>query len=192
MRARALFLWMCCAGLMLVLHPGPLHAQDGECLWPGPPQFLMERASPPDSVMMTMGSGTVKVCYSRPSARGRTVFGELVPWGRVWRTGANEPTILHLPAAAEVAGVDLEGGSYLILTIPDEEEWTVLFNTADGGTPMEMFERMTEVARGRAPAERLEAHVETFTMIGTGNGTTAEILLEWEHLRVRIPIGTIP
>ena len=73
---------------------------------------LADRTSPYDSVAVPLGDARGVVCYGRPSARGRTIFGELIPFGQIWRTGANEPTTLHLPVAASVAGIALEPGSY--------------------------------------------------------------------------------
>jgi hypothetical protein len=166
--------------------------QEPVCLWPGPPQFMADRPSPPDSVRIVTAAGEVKVCYSRPSARGRTVFGELVRWGRPWRTGANEPTLLHLPAAMEVAGVRLDAGRYVLLTIPERDAWLVLFHTSQATSPVAMFEDMVEVARGQATVEALDRRVETFTMRGVADGDAYALLLEWEHTRVRVPVRPIP
>jgi hypothetical protein len=141
-------------------------------------------------MLLTMGETRVKVCYSRPSARDRTIFGELVPYGRVWRTGANEPTMLHLSGSAEVAGVELEAGSYLLFTIPGQEEWAVVFNTSEATTPEGMFRDMAEVGRGTVPVEQAEDHVEEFTITGAGTAKDAEIVLEWERVRVRVPVRT--
>lgn len=159
-----------------------------ECMWPGPPQFLTDRPSLPDSTMIRIGDTTVKVCYSRPSARGRVIFGELVPFERPWRTGANEPTLLHLPFPAEVAGAHVEPGRYLLLTVPGPAEWAVLLNTSESTTTQDMFADMVEVARGTAVVESLDAPVEVFTIRATGGDREGELILEWERTRVRIPI----
>lgn len=171
------------------LFPARLRGQEvlPPCPWPGPVQYLMDRPSPPDSVMIDIAGGSLKVCYSRPSARSRTVFGELVPFGRLWRTGANEPTLMHLNVAAEIAGVRVQPGTYLLLTVPGRDVWTVVLGTSDAPTPAQMFGDMVEVGRGQVPVERLGGHVETFTMRGGGNGA-AELVLEWEAMQVRIPI----
>ncbi|MGH7477519.1 MAG: DUF2911 domain-containing protein [Longimicrobiales bacterium] len=149
---------------------------------------MSDRASPPDSAILVLGDHPLKICYSRPSARGRTVFGGLVPYGRTWRTGANEPTLLHLPVAAEVAGVRLERGTYLLFTIPQQDAWTVLFNTSEAATPLEMFSDMTEVGRGVATVERLDHHVETFTIRGGDGVGESDFIIEWERLRARIRV----
>jgi hypothetical protein len=82
---------------------GPLPA----CEWQGSHQWLSTRASPLDSVILVMPTLTATICYSRPSARGRSVFDSLAPFGKVWRTGANEPTTLRLSRKATVGGVSL-------------------------------------------------------------------------------------
>lgn len=184
-----MILRMVCRSLLLataVALPAQVNAQG--CLWPGPPATLSDRASPPDSAMLTIGGMGVKVCYSRPSVRGRVVFGELVPFDEVWRTGANEPTLLHLPFAARVAGMEVPAGEYLVFTVPGPDEWTVQLHTSDAEVPNEMFGDNVEVGRGTVRAEPLDEHVETFTIRGVSGETEGAFVLEWERTRVRIPV----
>lgn len=152
------------------------------------------RASPYDSVKFTVAGQTAQICYNRPFTKGRQVFGGLVPLGQLWRTGANEPTILHLPVAATIAGVALEPGSYAIYTIPNEAEWTVILNRSidqwghESSYTAEI--EAQEVGRGSAPAVALEEPVEQFTIrTEPADGDAAHILLEWERTQVRIPIA---
>ena len=87
---------------------------------PSPEMPLQGRASPYDSATVAVAGTALKVCYGRPSSRGRTMIGgEHVPYGELWRTGANEPTTIHTPIPVSIAGVDLEPGSYSLYTIPD-------------------------------------------------------------------------
>lgn len=158
------------------------------CPWPGPPELLTDRPSLPDSTLVTVGSSTIKVCYSRPQARGRTIFGELVPFGRPWRTGANEPTMLHLPEAVRVAGTDLEPGTYIVMTIPTAESWTIVFNTTSVSEPMEMFNALSEVARAEVPVEATPAFVETFTVRVDEDAEIPSLVMAWENTRVRVPV----
>jgi len=162
------------------------------------PQNQVEgRASPYDSVAIAQAGIEAKVCYGRPSMRGRTIFGAegqaLVPYGKLWRTGANEPTIIHLASAAEIAGIAVDAGSYSIYTIPGAAEWTVIVNRSISQWGHES--RYTaevqaqEVGRATVKAERLDDPVEQFTIrsIPGGQGG-AELVLEWERTRVRIPV----
>lgn len=180
------------AAVLMLLWTVPLAAQTAaapdDCPWPGPPQFLDDRPSLPDSTMVRVGNATIKLCYSRPVARGRVIFGELVPFDRLWRTGANEPTMLHLPVAARVAGVALERGAYLLFTVPGKDSWSVVLSTSDAATPMDMLNDNTEVGRGTVPAEPLDEYVEVLTISGADHEGGAVLILDWERTRIRIPI----
>lgn len=145
---------------------------------------LATRSSPLDSVTFAAGGRTAKICYSRPSARGRMVMDSLVPYGRSWRTGANEPTTLYLPAAAEIGGATLDAGRYYITSIPTAGDWTIVFNTTNVTDPAQILQSLVEVARGSGRSERVAAPIEKFTIRPEGR----ELLLEWERTRVRIPI----
>lgn len=178
------------AGLALAAVSAATLSAQAPCPWPGPPQFLTDRPSLPDSTMLQVGGETLKICYSRPSARGRPIFGDLVPFGRPWRTGANEPTMLHLPARAKVAGIDLEPGTYVLMTIPSEESWTLLLSTSTASEPMEMFNALTEIGRAELPVQKLADHVETLTVRGDLSSMPS-LVIEWENTRVRVPIQLI-
>ncbi len=95
----------------------------GPCLRDFTSPFWEERASPLSSTTFDVGDGAVRVCYGRPSARERVVFGELVRYRQLWRTGANEPTRIYTNRTIDVAGVRLVPGRYSLYTIPDTNEW---------------------------------------------------------------------
>lgn len=160
---------------------------------------LATRASPYDSVTVEVGGRQAKICYSRPSMRGRVILGELVPYDTLWRTGANDPTILHLPFPANLAGVALQPGKYSIYTIPGRERWTIVINasTTQGGLTRDEGQfrndyteavRAQEVARPTVNAETLEQPVEKFTIRSELRGEEADLVLEWERTRVRVPL----
>jgi hypothetical protein len=159
-----------------------------------PQRPVANRPSPYDSTWIEVGARRALLCYSRPSARGRTMIGgERVPYGKLWRTGANEPTTLHLPFAANIAGIAVPAGSYSIYTVPDLDSWEIIVNrsTAQWGTEGEYTRdiQAQEVGRARVKPERLGEHVETFTITSRQSGTNgAEVVLDWEHTRVRIPL----
>jgi len=176
---------------------------DTVCLWgqntmPGqgvvdPPASVRAR-SPQDSVSFAAGGAMVKVCYSRPSARGRTMIGgEAVPYGRVWRTGANEPTMIHTTGHLVIAGIHVDAGTYALYTVPGEREWEVIVNRSHAQWGHESTYtdsvRAQEVGRGRVPAQRVDQVIEQFTIHAEpdrdGNAT---LMLEWEHTRVAIPV----
>jgi hypothetical protein len=152
-----------------------------------------ERPSPLDSVSFSIGGGTVKVCYGRPSARGRTMIGgEAVPYGRIWRTGANEPTMIHTTVTLDIAGIRVGPGTYSLYTVPGEPEWEVIVNRsitqwgAESGYTEDV--RAQEVGRGKVASERTDQHVEQFTIRADAQGPSGTLVLEWERTRVRIPV----
>lgn len=153
---------------------------------------LADRTSPYDSATIRVGGGTAKVCYSRPSLRGRTMIGgEAVPYDTLWRTGANEPTIIHLDTAAEIAGVAVEPGQYSLYTVPRESgPWTLIVNRATSQWGHESRYtpevRAQEVARTDVDAEILESPVEQLA-IRPMDGD-AGFFLEWQNTRVTIPV----
>ena len=153
---------------------------------------LADRTSPYDSVAVPLGEARGVVCYGRPSARGRTIFGDLIPFGQLWRTGANEPTTIHLPVAATIAGIAVQPGSYSLYTVPGETEWTVVVNRSTSQWGIEgqyAGVEAQEIGRATVPAERVESPVETFTIGAVPAGANgAELILEWENTRVRVPV----
>ena len=156
---------------------------------------LATRQSPLDSLSFKVGSVSVKLCYGRPSARGRTMIGgAAVPFGKLWRTGANEPTMIHTTGALPIAGLAVPAGSYSIYTIPGDKEWHVIVNRSitqwgeeHGYTDAV---KAQEVGHGMVQSSALAAPVETLvfrTEAGAGGGVN--LLLEWEKTRVTIPIA---
>lgn len=153
------------------------------------------RQSPKDSATARVGDTVLKVCYSRPSARGRTMIGgEAVPFGRVWRTGANEATMIHTTGHLVIAGIHVDAGTYALYTVPGEREWEVIVNRSwrQWGHESTYSDsvRAQEVGRGRVPAAQADAPVETFTIRAEpAAGGDAALVLEWERTRVVIPVA---
>ena len=171
--------------------PGSGQAAPFTCWIRGPADKLAERPSSLDSISVQIGGGTIKLCYSRPSARGRKVMGELVPFDQPWRLGANEATTIHVPSAAEIAGVRVEPGTYTLYVIPGASKWQVVVNRGvqRWGVPIDKDVRAKDVGSGTVTAESLSSPVETLTLtFEPAAGNTTELVVEWEKTRVRIPI----
>jgi hypothetical protein len=153
------------------------------------------RKSPLDSLTFTVAKQPVKLCYGRPSSRGRVMLGgEAVPYGKLWRTGANEPTIFFTPVALTVAGIRVPPGKYSLYSVPGEKEWEVIVNrsTSQWGEESNYTDKVKsqEVGRGKASVELIAAPVETFTIkADPTKGDVKALVLEWEKTRVRIPVG---
>ena len=152
------------------------------------------RQSPLDSLTFTAGGKTVKLCYGRPSARGRKMIGaENVPYGKLWRTGANEPTVIFTPVALDIAGVKVEPGKYSIYSVPGEKEWEIIVNRSTGQWGHESTYtkevQAQEVGRGKAPVQKVSKPVETFTIVPhPAPGEVQHLYLDWETTRVVVPV----
>jgi hypothetical protein len=148
-----------------------------------------DRPSPPAEANGTIGDLNVQIKYSQPGVKGRNVWGELVPYGKVWRTGANEATTIELSRDCKVAGKMLRAGKYSLFTIPGEQNWTIIFNTvADQWGAYKYDEskdalRITDVKPGKSSEfnERLKFDVKASRDEG-------EITLSWDNLKVSFPI----
>jgi hypothetical protein len=148
--------------------------------------------SPSQTIKQSFGLGDISVDYSRPAVKGRVVFGDLVPYGKVWRTGANAATKLTFSDDISFGDVPVKAGTYALYTIPGKSTWTVMLysdltlggNTAD-------YKQEKEVARISVPAKYTEAKTESFTInIAKVKPTTATLELLWENTRVPIKIAT--
>jgi hypothetical protein len=161
----------------------------GACTHRGTGADLAKRASPLDSVTATVDGATLKVCYGRPSARGRVMLGGQNPFGQPWRLGANEPTRLTLPFAADVAGVRVEPGTYSLYVVPQATSWEVHVNkiVERWGIPINEQVQAQDVGKGTVPVETLAQPVEQLTLSLVA-GSPTELVVEWEKTRVRIPI----
>ena len=153
----------------------------------GSRQWLATRPSPLDSVVVTVPGATAKICYSRPSARGRSV-DSLVPPGPAWRMGANEPTTITVANRLNVGGAFLGTGRYVILAVPGLDRWTLAFYTTPDTEPAKMFQNLKQVATGTGEVVRVVAPVEQFTIRSESDSTTLSLLLEWGTWRVRVPV----
>jgi len=146
------------------------------------------RPSPLRQVRFEYGDGGEGLlCHGAPSARGRDIMGGLVPYGELWRAGANESTALHLSAPASIGGVAVEAGSYSIYTIPGESSWQVFVNSnfQRWGIPISDAVRATEIGSFTVTPETTATPVETLTYRFEGGA----VVMEWANTRLRIPIG---
>ena len=188
----SLALWIAASAGTLTTAPShPLPA----CTIKYPDQLPAQgRKSPLDSLTFAIGKDTVKICYGRPSARGRTMIGgEAVPYDTLWRTGANEPTTVFSDEALDVAGVRAPAGSWTLYTVPGKTQWQIIVNASTTQWGIEKdydaVVRKQEVGRGRVPSEAMTDFMETFTIHAEPAGANeVTLVLEWEKTRVRVPI----
>jgi hypothetical protein len=146
--------------------------------------------SPRDTLDDDVGTSSIFVMYGRPSKRGRIVFGGLVPWGEVWRTGANEATQIEFGLPVHVAGVAVPAGKYTLWSIPDPKQWTIILNKQTGQWGTE-YDPKRDLVRIPVKCQTLSQPVETFTMaINRLNKTQGTMTMAWDRTRVVIPISS--
>ena len=149
--------------------------------------------SPRDTVYFDAGSGRrVYVDYGRPSMRGRKIMGELVPFGRVWRTGANAATTLVTDVDLQIGGAAVPRGTYTLYTIPSPGGWTLIVNKQTGqwGT---QYEQARDLVRIPMQVSTLREPVEQFTvLLEPGRGGTHTLALQWERTRAHVPFRVAP
>lgn len=151
-------------------------------------QIKIPQASPKGYIKQTVGLTDVEVTYSRPSARGRAVFGNLVPFGKIWRTGANENTIINFSDDVIIDGKTLKKGKYSIYTIPKIESWEVIFylSTDNWGLP-ENWNEAYVVLRTTVKEDALPTPVESFTIGINGlDQNFAYLEMAWENSHVAL------
>ena len=137
--------------------------------------------SPRDSVFLSLDTNVISVNYSRPSMRGRKIMGELVPWNKVWRTGANLATHLHTSFDMVLGGVPVPRGTYTLWTLPAPAGWKIILNKQTGqwGTN---YDARQDLARFDARVETVAAPVDTFIIALQATGKTSGIMkLMWEN-----------
>jgi hypothetical protein len=147
------------------------------------------RPSPLAVINMRYKDAYVKITYGQPHKQGREIFGKLVPYGKVWRTGANEATEITVTKNVEIAGHQLKAGTYSIFTIPEKEKWTIIINADVGLWGAYNYNSQQDVFRFDIPVNTLSGVVyEPFTMQFDQKNEVANLLMMWDRTQVSIPI----
>ncbi len=182
------------AALFVAPRAAPAEVADTACQVLEPRNVPVQgRRSPLDSLTFSVAGRPVKLCYGRPSSRGRVMLGgKDVPYGKLWRTGANEPTVFFTPVALTVAGIEVPPGAYSLYTVPTAGDWEIIVNRSikqwgeeSNYTPQV---KAQEVGRAKVKSERVEQPIETFTIRSESADSGATLVLEWEKTRVKIPV----
>lgn len=135
----------------------------------------------------------IKIVYGQPYKRGRQIFGDLVPYGEVWRTGANEATEMTTTGDIIFGDQKLEAGTYALFSIPREEEpWTIILNEELGQWGAFDYNKSYDVMRVKASSEKKENVTEAFTIeFAEVTGDSTAIVMKWDQTRVKIPVRFI-
>lgn len=155
-----------------------------------PPAVSFPAPSPACTVKQHVGLTDITVEYSRPGIKNREIFGSLVPYGQVWRTGANAATKLTFSTAVKLNGTDIPAGTYALFTIPGQNEWTIIINKGAAQWGAFQYDEKNDVARFAATPVDLAEKVESFTIEFTDiRDESANLDLIWDHTVVPIHIG---
>ncbi len=154
-------------------------------------QVRMPQPSPTQMIRQDFGMGNIELTYSRPAAKGRKIFGDLVPFDKIWRTGANGATLIKFNQPVQIMNKAVDTGSYALYTIPGAENWTIILNKGVKNWGTAGYSESDDVIKISIPRSRLKNYVENFTM-GFANlkPESCELQMMWEKTAVSIPITT--
>lgn len=161
------------------------------CLFMAEAQLKTPAPSPTQSIKQDFGLGNIELSYSRPSMKGRKVFGDLVPFGNVWRTGANSATLITFSDEVTVGDKKIAPGKYGLLSIPNQKSWTLIITKQTDVTSPAAYKQENDVARVEVNVMKTEEKTETFTMqFANVKPTSCELHIMWENTEVSLPIST--
>ncbi|MFN2437931.1 MAG: DUF2911 domain-containing protein [Chitinophagaceae bacterium] len=143
------------------------------------------------TIKQDFGLGTIELSYSRPNMRGRKIYGDLVPFGNVWRTGANNATTIAFTDEVMIGGKKIPAGKYGLLTIPGKDNWTVIVTKQTDVTSPVDYKQESDVVRVNIKPTSLPNSFETFSMqFHNVKPTSTELTIVWDNTLVTVPITT--
>ncbi len=153
-------------------------------------QIKMPAPSSAQTISQDFGLGTVELTYSRPNMKGRKIYGDLVPFGKLWRTGANSATKIKFSEPVEIGGKKIDSGSYVLYTIPNMESWEIIINKGLTNWGIDGYKESEDVCRFRVEPVKMKNKTETFTMqFADIKPESCELHILWEKTAVAIPIN---
>lgn len=154
-------------------------------------QVKMPPPSPTQTLKQEFGIGSIELTYSRPAAKGRKVFGDLVPYDKLWRTGANAATKLVFTEPVEIGGKKLDTGAYVIYSVPGVENWEIIINKGLKNWGIDGYKENEDVVRFKIAPVKQKTNTETFTMQFINvTSESCTLQISWEKTIVNIPITT--
>jgi hypothetical protein len=153
-------------------------------------QLKTPAPSPTQMIRQDFGITSIELSYSRPGIKGRKIFGDLVPFGKVWRTGANSATTLSFADDVMIGGKKVPAGKYGLLTIPDKKNWTVIITRQLDVTSPAAYKQDQDLVRIDVKPMEMEESLETFTMqFANVKPSTCDLQIMWDRTAVAIPIS---
>jgi hypothetical protein len=145
--------------------------------------------SPTQTLKQDFALSSIEINYSRPAAKGRKVFGDLVPFGKIWRTGANGATKITFGEDVKVGGIPVKSGSYAIYSVPNANEWEIIINKGANNSGLTGYKTEDDVARFKVKPMQLSMNIESFTiMLGNLTASSASVQILWENTAVEFPV----
>jgi hypothetical protein len=154
-------------------------------------QLRTPAPSSTQTIKQEFGVGSIELSYSRPGIKGRKVFGDLVPFGKVWRTGANGATTLTFSDEVTIGGTKIPAGKYGLLSIPDKDKWTLIITKQTDVTSPAAYKQESDVVRIDVKPMPMSASMESFTMqFANVKPTSIDLMMYWDKTLVNLPIKT--
>lgn len=153
-------------------------------------QSVLPAASPRQKVEQQFSVSKISVDYGRPAVKGRTIFGELVPYGKVWRAGANSSTKITFGQAVEFGGKTVAAGTYGLFILPTEKEWKIILNKDSQQWGAYNYDEKLDVAFVTVPVEKLQQKQEFFEIsLEPVSETAVNVIFKWDNVKASTPIN---
>jgi len=155
-------------------------------------QLKMPAPSPTQTIKQDFALGSIELTYSRPSIKGRKIFGDLVPYNAVWRTGANAATIIKFNDPVEIGGKKIDTGSYALYSIPNDGSWEIILNKGITNWGSDGYKQTDDVVRFKVNTMKMKDAAESFTMqFANIKPESCELHIMWDKTAVAIPITAL-
>lgn len=163
-------------------------------LWIGSAQaqtIPFPQPSPTTSISQNFATSKIEISYSRPGVKGRKVFGDVVPFDKFWRTGANSATTINFGEDVKINGNDIKAGKYGLISFPGAAEWILVLTKDLNVTDVDAYKKENDIARFIVKPEKLNDFVETFTIeLNNMRNNSCDLILKWENTAVRLNISS--
>lgn len=154
----------------------------------GTAQVKMPAPSPVQTINQEFGVGSIELKYSRPAMKGRKIYGDLVPFNKIWRTGANAATQIRFTEPVEIKGIKVDTGNYAIYSIPGQDSWEIILNKGTSNWGAAGYKESDDVARFKVPTMKMKTKLESFTMqFANVLPESCELHIMWEKTAIAIP-----
>ncbi len=154
-------------------------------------QLKTPAPSPTQTIKQDFGLSSIELAYSRPGVKGRKIFGDIVPFGNIWRTGANNATLITFGDEVTIGGTKVAAGKYGLLTIPEKNSWTIIISKQTDVTSPSAYKQDMDVVRVSADVTKMKSAAESLTMqFANVKPTSCELQIMWDKSTVSLPIAT--